>query len=83
MLLSVLLLAIAPRTIIFIVVVLVIFFGGKRIPEMMRGMGQGIREFKDASKPTEEPRYRDQTTPPPVAPVAPPANPNDPQQPLR
>ena len=81
MLLSVLLLAIAPRTVIFIVLVLVIFFGGKRIPEMMRGMGQGVREFKDASKPTEEPRYRDQPTATP--PTAPPTNPNDPQQPLR
>lgn len=59
MLLSVLLLAIAPRTIIFIVLVLVLFFGAKRIPELMRGMGQGIREFKDASK-EPQPEYRDQ-----------------------
>lgn len=81
MVFSVLLLAIAPRTIIFIVLVLVIFFGGKRIPEMMRGMGQGIREFKDASKPTEEPRYRDQPTTPPTPPVS--SNPNDPNQPRR
>lgn len=59
MLLSALLLAIAPRTIIFIVLVLVLFFGAKRIPELMRGMGQGIREFKDASK-EPQPEYRDQ-----------------------
>lgn len=79
MVFSVLLLAIAPRTIIFVVLVLVIFFGAKRIPELMRGMGQGVREFKDATKPTDEPRYRDQATPPPTPPV----NPNDPTQPRR
>ena len=59
MLLSVMLLAIAPRTIIFIVLVLVIFFGAKRIPELFRGVGQGIREFKDASQ-EPRPEFRDQ-----------------------
>ncbi len=34
--------------IIFLVVVLL--FGGKKIPELARGLGKGIREFKDASK---------------------------------
>lgn len=38
-----------PKTIIFIVLILVLFFGAKRIPELMRGLGQGVREFKDAS----------------------------------
>ena len=33
-----------------IVLVLVIFFGAKRIPELARGLGKGIREFKDATK---------------------------------
>jgi TatA/E family protein of Tat protein translocase len=40
-----------PRTIIFIIFVLVLFFGAKRIPELFRGVGQGVREFKDASNP--------------------------------
>jgi sec-independent protein translocase protein TatA len=36
---------------IFIVLaVILIFFGGKKIPELMRGLGSGIKEFKDASK---------------------------------
>jgi len=42
--------------IILILVVLLLFFGGKRIPELARGLGKGIREFKDASsgKNTDE-----------------------------
>lgn len=63
MLLSILILAIAPRTIIFIVLVLVLFFGAKRIPELFRGMGQGIREFKQASK-EPQPEFRDRPTNP-------------------
>ena len=43
-----------PKTIIFIVLILVLFFGAKRIPEMMRGLGQGVREFKDATKAQPE-----------------------------
>ena len=34
--------------VIVIVVVILIFFGGKRIPELMRGIGQGVREFNAA-----------------------------------
>ena len=39
--------------ILVIVLIVVLFFGGKKIPELMRGMGRGVREFKDAlEKPT-------------------------------
>lgn len=34
--------------IVLVIVVLLIFFGGKRIPELARGLGKGIKEFKDA-----------------------------------
>jgi sec-independent protein translocase protein TatA len=37
-------------SIILIVVVVLLLFGGKKIPELMRGLGGGIKEFKDASK---------------------------------
>ncbi|MDG5491087.1 twin-arginine translocase TatA/TatE family subunit [Psychroserpens sp. SPM9] len=37
-------------SIILIVVVVLLLFGGKKIPELMRGLGSGIKEFKDASK---------------------------------
>lgn len=35
--------------IFLIILVLLLFFGGKRIPELAKGLGKGIREFKDAS----------------------------------
>ncbi|MFY0689652.1 MAG: twin-arginine translocase TatA/TatE family subunit [Cyclobacteriaceae bacterium] len=35
---------------VVIVLFVVIFFGAKKIPEIARGMGKGIREFKDATK---------------------------------
>ena len=43
----------APE-IILIVLVVVLLFGGKKIPELMRGLGQGIKEFKKASKLEDE-----------------------------
>lgn len=36
--------------IFLIILVLLLFFGGKRIPELAKGLGRGIKEFKDASK---------------------------------
>lgn len=36
--------------IVLIVVAVLLLFGGKKIPELMRGLGSGIKEFKDASK---------------------------------
>ncbi|WP_298515329.1 twin-arginine translocase TatA/TatE family subunit [uncultured Kordia sp.] len=41
-------------SIILIVVVVLLLFGGRKIPELMRGLGSGIREFKDASKGEDE-----------------------------
>ena len=35
--------------ILLLLVVVLLFFGGKRIPELAKGLGKGIREFKDAS----------------------------------
>ena len=46
----------APQ-IILIVIVVLLLFGGKKIPELMRGLGSGIKEFKDASK--EDPKKED------------------------
>ena len=48
--------------ILLILFVIILLFGAKRIPELFRGMGQGVREFKDATaKPEDQqPQYRDQ-----------------------
>lgn len=35
---------------IIILVAIVLLFGGKKIPELMRGLGKGIKEFKETSK---------------------------------
>jgi len=42
-----------PTQLILIVVVVLLLFGGRKIPELMRGLGSGIKEFKDASKDDE------------------------------
>jgi len=39
-----------PTEIILIVLVVVILFGGRKIPELMKGIGQGMKEFKKATK---------------------------------
>lgn len=41
--------------ILLVVLVILLLFGGKKLPELMRGMGRGVREFKDAiDKPVDE-----------------------------
>ncbi|NHA06038.1 twin-arginine translocase TatA/TatE family subunit [Mucilaginibacter sp. HC2] len=37
----------APE-IILIIIAILLLFGGKKIPELMRGLGKGVKEFKDA-----------------------------------
>jgi sec-independent protein translocase protein TatA len=39
----------APEIIVILLIVLLLF-GGRKIPELMKGLGRGIKEFKDASK---------------------------------
>jgi sec-independent protein translocase protein TatA len=44
-----------PATLIVILIVVVLLFGGKKIPELMKGLGKGVKEFKDAqNEPKEE-----------------------------
>ncbi|MFT0713974.1 twin-arginine translocase TatA/TatE family subunit [Flagellimonas lutimaris] len=43
-----------PWQIVLIVAVVVLLFGGRKIPELMRGLGSGIKEFKDATKDDEK-----------------------------
>lgn len=41
--------------IIVIAIVVLLLFGGKKIPELMHGMGKGVKSFKDGMKGIEEP----------------------------
>jgi sec-independent protein translocase protein TatA len=50
---------------LIIAVVVLVLFGGKKIPEMMKGLGQGVREFKDGMRGDPPPQ------PPAATPVAP------------
>ncbi|GLB48151.1 Sec-independent protein translocase protein TatA [Neptunitalea sp. Y10] len=52
--LSILLGMVGPWQIAVVAILVLLLFGGKKIPEMMRGLGSGIKEFKDASKGEEE-----------------------------
>ncbi len=55
----------SPMHLLLILIIVVILFGGRRIPELMRGLGTGIKEFKQGMR--DEPN----TTPPPPPPVNP------------
>ncbi|HWY13194.1 MAG TPA: twin-arginine translocase TatA/TatE family subunit [Bacteroidia bacterium] len=49
-----LIMGMGPTEIIVVLVIVLLLFGGKKIPELMKGLGQGVKEFKDASKGTKE-----------------------------
>jgi sec-independent protein translocase protein TatA len=70
--------------ILIILVVLLLLFGAKRLPEMGRSLGRGMREFKDAVTGNEDPKQTELNAPVTTAPT-PPASPapteSAPQQP--
>ncbi len=43
-------LALSWQHLLIVAIILLVLFGGRKIPEMMRGLGSGIKEFKDAVK---------------------------------
>lgn len=47
--------------IIIVVLVILLFFGAKRIPELMKGIGKGVRSFKDGIKGIEDEINTDDT----------------------
>ena len=49
----------SPMHIILIVLVIVLLFGGKKIPELMKGIGEGMKEFKKASRLNDEPEKKE------------------------
>lgn len=52
--LSILLGMVGPWQIVIIAVLILLLFGGKKIPELMRGLGRGVKEFKEGINPDEE-----------------------------
>jgi len=46
--------AISPIQILVIALVVLLLFGGRKIPELMKGLGTGIKEFKNATKEEEK-----------------------------
>lgn len=57
MLNSTLLMALGAPEIAIILVIVLLLFGGKKIPELMRGLGKGVKEFKDGKDGTDADVY--------------------------
>lgn len=51
---TLLLLGIGTQEILFIALVVLLLFGGKKIPELMKGLGKGVKSFKDGVNGIEE-----------------------------
>ncbi len=47
------------QEIIFLVLIVLLFFGGKKIPELMKGIGKGVRSFKEGMNGIEDPAPAD------------------------
>lgn len=60
---SILLVGLGAGEIIAIIAVILLLFGGKKIPELMRGLGRGVKEFKEGKDgeplATKDPERRD------------------------
>ena len=56
---SAILLMIGPWQIVLIVLVFLLMFGGKKIPELMKGLGKGMKEFKEETKDLKEDNKED------------------------
>jgi len=56
---------------LIVLAIVLIFFGGRRIPEVMKGLGEGIRNFKDGMRGSPPP------PPPPAPPVQSPEKPGE------
>lgn len=50
MIISTIILSLSWQHILIVALILLLLFGGRKIPELMKGLGSGIKEFKDAVK---------------------------------
>lgn len=53
--------SIGVTEILVILAIVLLLFGGKKIPELMKGLGSGIKEFKNAAKDTEPADKKEET----------------------
>ena len=52
---------VGPMQIILVLAIILLLFGGKKIPELMKGLGSGVKEFKNAAK-DDEPKDKKEET---------------------
>ena len=52
--------AFGPWQVVLIVVVALLLLGGKKIPELMKGLGKGMKEFKDATKEDSDDKEKEE-----------------------
>lgn len=45
---------VGPQEIIIILIIVLLLFGGRKIPELMKGLGKGMKEFKNATKEEDD-----------------------------
>lgn len=50
---------VGPQEIIIILIIVLLLFGGRKIPELMKGLGKGMKEFKNATKEDETDKKAD------------------------
>jgi sec-independent protein translocase protein TatA len=58
----------SPMHLLIVAIVILVLFGGRKIPELMRGLGEGVRGFKEGMSGAQS-----SSTPPPAPPAAAPA----------
>jgi sec-independent protein translocase protein TatA len=52
---------VGPMQIILVLAIVLLLFGGKKIPELMKGLGSGVKEFKNAAKEDQPADKKDET----------------------
>ena len=52
---------VGPMQIILVLAIILLLFGGKKIPELMKGLGSGVKEFKNAAKEDQTTEKKDET----------------------
>jgi sec-independent protein translocase protein TatA len=67
----------SPMHLLILAVVILVLFGGKKIPEVMKGIGQGVREFKEGMRGDSQQPSQSAQTPNPPATTPPPSVPEE------